>query len=192
MSTVATREYTPEDLLRMPDGDRYELVDGQLVEQNMSAWSSYVAGRLHRRLANHCEEHRLGWALPEGTTYQCFPDAPKKVRKADTSYFRPERLSLEMATEEGHLSLAPDLAVEVVSPNDTVYELDKKTEEYLSAGVEIVWVVHPLNRTVQILRKDGTVAMRNENEDLDGENVVPGFRCRIADLFVPPAGVSAT
>ena len=76
MSTVvdAGRLYTPEDLLSLSDGDRFELVDGRLVEMNVSLWSSYVAGDLYRRLGNHCRDHHLGWVLPEGTSYQCFPD----------------------------------------------------------------------------------------------------------------------
>src|SRR5262245_6219380 len=96
MATAAeTRRYTPEDLLRMPDGDRYELVDGQLVEKTMSTWSSYVAGKLYGRLDAHSVAHQLGWVLPEGTSYQCFPD---KVRMADTSFIRRERMSLAEAT----------------------------------------------------------------------------------------------
>ncbi|HMC66134.1 MAG TPA: hypothetical protein VKI65_14455, partial [Gemmataceae bacterium] len=68
------KRYTPEDLLHLPDGDRYELVDGQLVEYAMSTWASYVAGRLHSRLERFAEANRSGWVLPEGTAYQCFPD----------------------------------------------------------------------------------------------------------------------
>src|SRR5438876_733284 len=127
MSTVAApTRYTPEDLLRMPDGNRYELVDGQLVEHTMSTWASYVAGRVFRVLDDYCWAHQLGWVLPEGTTYQCFPDAPNKVRKADVSFIGRERLSFAQATAEGHNPIAPDLAVEIVSPNDLLYDVHAK------------------------------------------------------------------
>ena len=80
MTTTPTpKVYTPEDLLRMPDGDRYELINGTLVERDMSFWSSYVGGELYRLVSNHCREHKLGWVTPEGTSYQCFPRAPTRV-----------------------------------------------------------------------------------------------------------------
>ncbi len=94
MSTaVATKtRYTPEDLLAMPDGKSYELVDGQLVERNMGAESSWVGGRLLSRLDRFCEEHGLGWALPTDNGFQCFPHQPKLVRRPDVSFVRYGRL----------------------------------------------------------------------------------------------------
>src|SRR5687768_3238670 len=112
-AVTAERRYTPEDLLHMEDGSHYELVDGELVERNMSVWSSYVAGRIHYLLVKFCESRSLGWVLPEGTSYQCFSDAPSKVRRPDTSFIRLDRLSSAQANEEGHCSIAPDLAVQV-------------------------------------------------------------------------------
>ncbi|HXG12104.1 MAG TPA: Uma2 family endonuclease [Gemmataceae bacterium] len=182
--------YTPEDLLRIPDGDRYELVNGRLVEHTMSTWASYVAGKVYGRLDAHCQANQLGWVLPEGVTYRCFPDAPDKVRKADVSFIRRERLSMEQATAEGHLTIVPDLAVEVLSPNDLVYEVDTKVQEYLRAGVRLVWVIHPQGRWVDVHRVQGPGTILRENDDLDGEDVLPGFRCRVGDLFQPPPGVA--
>src|SRR5262245_29590406 len=190
MSTVAaTKVYTPEDLLRMPDGDRYELVDGQLLERTMSFWSSYVAGVLYYRLHDYCKSHQLGWVVPEGTTYQCFPDAPAKVRRADVSFVDKTRLSFAQATGEGHLKIAPDLAVEVISPNDLAYEVDAKVGEFLAAGVRLVWVVNPEARTVEVHRPQGPGAILRDPADLEGEDVLPGFRCRVGELFLPPPGV---
>ncbi len=188
-TAAATKTYTPADLLTMPDGDRYELVDGHLVEQNMSFWSSYVAGRALSRLSIYCETNASGWVVPEGTTYQCFPNHPMRVRKADVSFIRKDRLSVAQATAEGHLTIAPDLAIEVVSPNDLVYEVDLKVQDYLQAGVSLVWVVNPEARGVHVYRLDGSVAVLHEKDDLDGETLLPGFRCRVADLFQLPPGV---
>lgn len=189
MSTAATKvRYTPEDLLTMPDGDRYELVDGNLVERPMSFWSSYVAGELHRLIGNHCRANRLGWASPEGTSYQCFPHAPAMVRKPDVSFIRLDRLPVTQATEEGHTTVAPDLAVEVVSPNDVAEDLEQKVLDYLDAGVHLVWVVHPQTHTVRVHRVDGSVSHLREQDELSGEDVLPDFRCRVSDLFVPPNG----
>lgn len=192
MSTVLTEaRHRPEDLLTMPDGNRFELVDGQLVERIMSMWSSYVAGRVYKRIDSFCESHQLGWALPEGTTYQCFRDDPDKVRKADASFIARERMTAAQALEPGHARIAPDLAVEVVSPNDKHYEVKEKVQDYLDAGVRLVWVVDPENRVVEVHRaqKPGTIV--HEQDALDGEDVLPGFRCPIAELFQPPPGVAA-
>src|SRR5205823_3491725 len=117
MSTAATKtQYTAEDLLQLPDGDRYELVDGNLVERDVSFWSSYIAGVVYGLLDAFSRQNVLGWVVPEGTSYQCFPTLPRQVRKPDTSFIARDRLSVTRALDEGHLLLAPDLAVEVVSP----------------------------------------------------------------------------
>lgn len=190
MITVASeKRYTPEDLLTMPDGEHYELVDGRLVERKMSIWSSYVAGVIFHLLHSFCHEHRLGWVFPEGTSFQCFPAQPSKVRKPDVSFIRLQRLSLAQATTEGHCPIAPDLAVEVISPNDTAYETDEKVREFLDAGVPLVWVVNPEQRTVEIHRASGTGTILRENDEINGEDVVLGFRCRVGDFTLPPPGV---
>jgi Uma2 family endonuclease len=88
---------------------------------------------------------------------------------------------------EGYVRIAPDLAVEVISPNDLAYEVDDKVEEYLRAGVRLVWVVNPQTRTVRIHRADGSIAQRREGEDLTGDDVLPGFVCPLAAVFPPTA-----
>jgi Uma2 family endonuclease len=183
------KRYTPEDLLTMPDGKLYELVDGRLVERKKSIWSSYVAGVMFDLLNSFCRENRLGWVFPEGTSFQCFPALPNRVRKPDVSFIRFQRLSLLQATTEGHCPVAPDLAIEVVSPNDTAYEIDEKVREFLDAGVPLVWVVNPEQRTVEIDRASGPGAILRENDEISGEDVIPGFRCRVGDFTLPPPGV---
>ena len=192
MSTVLEQAlFEPEDLLTMPDGDRFELVDAQLVERNKSKWASYVAGNTHQRLRNFSDANHLGWVYPGGASYQCFPGAPKQVRRPDVSLIRLERISPDEAMSDGHLRIAPDLAVEVVSPNDLAYEIDEKVDEYEAAGVKLIWIVNPETKAVRVHRDDGTVTVLREKDELDGEHVVPGFRCRVADLFLPAAGASA-
>jgi Uma2 family endonuclease len=193
MSTATIKtHYTPEDLLRMPDGNRYELVDGQLVELNVSIWSSYVAGVIFQMLFAYCRQHRLGWVFPENTSYQCFPRQPALVRRPDVSFIRLERLSLATATAEGHCPVVPDLMVEVVSPNDTAYEVDEKVQLYLDAGTRLVWVVNPQQRTVEVHRPASLGSILREQDELTGEEVLPGFACHVRGFFEPPAGIGAT
>src|SRR4051794_6682070 len=112
MSAVATPTYTPEDLLAMPDGKGFELVDGSLVETNVSTLSSWVGGRTYRLLASHVEAGGLGTAWPADNGLQCFPDDPGKVRRPDASFIGRDRYSLDRLSE-GFLRIAPDLVVEV-------------------------------------------------------------------------------
>ena len=189
ITAVTEKRYTPQDLLSIPGGEFFELVDGRLVERKMSTWSSYVACLMAHLLNSFCREHGLGWVFPEGTSFQCFPAHPGRVRKPDVSFIRAQRLSLAQATAQGHCPVAPDLAVEVISPNDTAYEIDEKVREYLDAGVPLVWVVNPEQRTVSIHRPSGPGAILRENDEINGENVIPGFRCRVGDFTLPPPGV---
>jgi Uma2 family endonuclease len=191
MNGIATKTtYTPEELLALPDEKNYELVDGHLVERNVSTLSSWVAGRLHRYLDEFCDKQQRGWAFPEGTGYQCFPDAPGRVRKPDVSFIRTDRLPAN-ACAEGYSSITPDLAVEVVSPNDLVWEVDQKVAEWLAVGVPLVWVIHPKVSAVLVHRASGPASWLGAKDEISGEEVLPGFRCVVAALF-PPWGEPAT
>ena len=183
MSTIEARiRCTPDDLQNMPDGIMFELVDDYLVERNVSAESSWVAGKLLSLFRSHGEARGLDWFLGPDCGYRCFPDQPAKVRRADVSYVRKDRLPTAQF-REGFLDVAPDLAVEVISPNDLAYKVESKVQEYLDAGVTLVWVIDPATRMVRIYRGDGTIAGLRARDELDGEDVLPGFRCRVADLF---------
>lgn len=183
LATELDARVTPEDLLMMPDGDRYELINGCLVEQPMSLKSSWVAGEIAYRLRSYLESHPMGCVFPEGTTYQCFPDDPTRVRKADVSYIHRGRLT-DLQFEQGHCRIAPDLAVEVVSPHDSHVDVAAKLADYFSAGVPLVWLVEPETRTVTIYRDRGTsISLLQASDELTGETLLPGFRCRVTDLF---------
>ncbi|MBV8313618.1 MAG: Uma2 family endonuclease [Planctomycetaceae bacterium] len=194
MSTVAANpettpaanlEITPDDLLKMPDGERYELVDGRLVERNVSFRSSYIGTRLSHLILLSFGEDPPGWVVSADCGYQCFADKPKLVRRPDISFIRLGRLPGEQLSQ-GLVRIAPDLAVEVLSPNDLDYETDFKVEEYLRAGVRLVWVVNPESRTILIYRADGSIQGLREPDELSGEDTLPGFRCRVSALFTMP------
>ena len=185
--------YTADDLLAMPDGDRYELVDGKLVELHMGAKSSHIGNRLNHLLAHFCEGVPFrGWVFPQDTSYQLFfPDRPNLVRKPDVSFVRRGRFPND-EPPDGHIQLAPDLAVEVASPNDLLYKVEEKVAEYRKAGVRLIWILVPPTRTVLVRRLDGTATEVGEGGELSGEDVVPGFTCRVADLFDAPEAAGQT
>ena len=149
MTTAAPIAVTADDLLTMPDGDRFELVNGELKEKDMGALASWVGNKTGAKLDAYTEQHG-GFAFGDGASYRCYDD-PEQVRKPDASYIRPGRLAV---IPEGFLEIPPDLAVEVVSPTDRYREVEEKAEEFLEAGVVVVWVINPSNRSVRIFRRD--------------------------------------
>lgn len=174
----------------MPDeGKGYELVDGRLQELNVSAKSSRVGAEFVFLLMLYSRTHQPGWVFQSDASFQCFPDDPNRVRRADAAFIALDRFTAEQYEAEGHITVCPDLVVEVISPNDLAAELNRKTEEWLQAGARLVWVIDPDAKLVYVHRPDGAADLR-ESDTLTGEPVLPGFSCRVADLFrlpQPPA-----
>lgn len=182
-SVDVNRVYTPEEWLELPEAERFELVDGHPVENNVSFLSSWTEGRIYQRIAEFVGEER-GWVLPSSMLYRCFPHRPALMRKPDVSFlsaerFRPSDVSARI------LTIAPDLAVEVVSPNDEAEELEIRVRDYLKAGVPLVWVVFPVARSARVHRADGSISGVEEDGGLEGENVLPGFLMRLREVLPP-------
>lgn len=83
----------------------------------------------------------------------------------------------------GHCRVTPDLAIEAVSPNDIAYAVEAKIEQWLAAGVRLVWVLYPDTQRLHVHRQDGTASKLRADDMLSGEDVVPGFQCRVAEIF---------
>jgi Uma2 family endonuclease len=166
----------------VPDG--YEQIDGRLVEMHVGAKSAWVGGNVFSQLLAFCQQQKLGWVFPSETIYRCFPNR-KTARKPDASFVRTGRLPGEIPPD-GEIKIPPDLVVEVVSPNDTYYDVARKVKEYLDVGVRLVWVINPDSRETCVHRPGRTTAMVLEGQDLDGEDVVPGFRSPLASCLLPP------
>jgi Uma2 family endonuclease len=183
MTALAERKTcTPEDLLAMPDGDRYELVDGELVEKEMGSEASWIGLQICRRLAEFAEDAGLGRVLPADASYQCFAEDPERVRRPDASFIPRDRLPGNRIPR-GHILAVPALAVEVISPRSFFSEVRVKVDEYLRAGVQQVWIVDPNTRTIEVIRPDGSATLLRAADQLTGEDLLPGFRCPVSDLF---------
>ena len=167
MSTVSL--VSADQLLRMPDdGYRYELIAGELKKMSPAGWRhGLVASRLHVWLGRYVEEHNLG-ALFEGDTGFLLESDPDTVRAPDIAFIRRDRLAAQQPTE-AFWPGAPDLAVEVISPGDTVHEVDEKVKGWLDAGAVMVWVIDPKWRSVTIYRSQADVKILTENDELSGE-----------------------
>lgn len=182
--------YTAADLLRMADGHRFDLVDGTLVERDTGSISSWVGGVLYARLLEYCQTNRVGWVWHADAGFDCFT-RQRTVRFPDVAVVRYGRLPGEQLPE-GHVEIAPDFVAEVVSPNDRADDLEEKLLDYRAAGVRLVWVIYPAVGIARVHRPDRTITEVAADEFLDGEDVLPGLRVRVADLLpVPPAPAEA-
>jgi Uma2 family endonuclease len=182
-----TRIVTPEELLRLPDNNTMELVDGQIVEKNASVTSSQIELLFAFQFQAHALAHPFAKVFPASLGYQCFDDDPGKVRKPDCTVVLLQRLNKLPDPNPGYMPIVPDLAVEVISPNDMVYEVDEKVREYLDAGFPLVWVADPKVRTVTVHPRGGRPTIFTAEDELTAETVMPGFRCKVADFFPAPA-----
>ena len=175
-------EITKADLMEAAEQEFLELVDGQLVEKpGMSMESSHVTMRFTRRLLGHLDEHPLGILLESQTSYQCFPHKPSQIRRPNLSFIRGERITSDMF--RGHVPIAPDLAVEVISFRDNAEEIQKRLQDFLRAGTPLVIAIYPTSRSAWVYREGGTATLIDEGGVLDCDPVLPGFTCQLADLF---------
>jgi Uma2 family endonuclease len=176
-----TKLWTVEDLAAMPDdGYVYEIVQGELLRMAPPGWDhGDVAGALVSALRPHVMGNQLG-RVSVGDPGHILSRDPDTVVGPDIAFIRTDRLPPE---RRGWLDLAPDLAVEVISPNDSFSEVMNKVERFLAAGARLVWLVDPLRRRVLIHARDRAPIELTERDTLDGEDVVPGFQMRVAELF---------
>ncbi len=181
--TVGQRPVTAEELLRIPDdGLRRELVRGEVRTMT-------PAGNVHGRIAMnlgtpldlHVRANGLGVVFAAETGFMISTD-PDTVRAPDAAFVRRERVEAVGETE-GYWPGAPDLAVEVVSPNDRFSEVEEKVADWLAAGTRMVLVADPRSKTVTVRYPEKKVAMLAEGETIDGGEVVRGWALPVADVF---------
>ena len=149
----------------------------------MSAYAVRVAFNLARRLANFAESKNLGEAVGEVLFH--LPLERKRIRRPDAAFVSYQRWPKDrpMPLAGNAWDVAPDLAVEVISPTDLIEEVMDKIAEYFQAGVRLVWVVYPRLRMIQVYESPTRISILTSADELDGGNVLPGFRTPVAALF---------
>jgi Uma2 family endonuclease len=183
---ATTRTFaTEDDLLQTPeDGQKYELVDGEiLVSPGGGFRHGRVIVRLAIRLGAFVEEHRLGYVV-EGQTGFRIPGRGehKDIRIPDVSFVAAHRFPEN--PPDGFPDLAPDLAIEVLSPGNRPRDILHKVGQLLEAGSRLVWVIDPEKRTAAVYRSHMDVRVINESGSLEGEDVIPGFSCPLSEILV--------
>ncbi|MCI0333005.1 MAG: Uma2 family endonuclease [Planctomycetes bacterium] len=180
----STTAFTADQLLALPTGmgKRYELVLGELRVMSPSGWRhGAVVGNLDSLLASFIRTHDLGRGFGAETGF-LLQRKPDTVRAPDFAFISNAHLP-KTEPKEAFWPGAPDLAVEVLSPDDRKREVKEKVNAWLSAGCAAVWVVDPELQTVTIYQSPTNVQVKKAGETLTGDPVVPGFSCPVAELF---------
>lgn len=168
-----------------PDEKGFELVDGRLEEKPMSRESARVGSRigfLFESAARQCGGVEV---YNSELGYQCFAADPRGYRKPDVSVIRSDRLA-GVPADVGLMPVPADLVVEVLSPNDLAYKVSRKVRLYLDNGFRVVWVADPGVRTVAVYTLDAPGRVLRETDEIDAGDLLPGFRCRVGELFAGP------
>lgn len=131
-------------------------------------------------MADFVVRHDLGEVIAQDTGFkiECNPDT---VRAPDAAFVARDRLG--RISDEGYAELAPDWVAEILSPSDRPGEVLEKVGQWLNAGVRLVWVLDPVRPHARIYRADGTMSIVGPDEELDAEDVIPGFRCPLRDIL---------
>ena len=177
---------TADDLLRMPDttpdGFQLELVKGELRRTRLPGIRhGVIEMRLGQALANHVDQARLGVIVPGDTGFKLEVN-PDTVRFPDIGFVRRERIQAA-GIMDGYWPGAPDLAIEILSPSDSVQAIREKVSQYLDHGTSEVWFVEPKAARVTIHRRNSPPQPLGLGDEIDGGDLLPGFRLAVATLF---------
>lgn len=183
---IRERFYTADDLWALShlpehDGKRFELSEGRLIEMPLNGFlHGVIAGMAGGHIGNWIHHHNLGKATAAGTGY-ILCTQPDTVRAPDVGFISAARVP-EGGLPDGYIPFAPDLAVEVVSPNDEAEEIHQKVQEYLRYGTRLVWVFYPKSRSVAAHTPTGSHTVDMDGT-LDGGDVLPGFSVKVSAVF---------
>lgn len=172
-----------ETFVRLPENAHktFELVNGEvLVVPAPSPLHAYIAGVIYAAILRYLQSHDIGFAFPDSVSYVLSQDTEVIPDASYVSYARQPELPQKF-------TIAPDLAVEVVSPSNRPRQMLNKVERYLESGTQLVWVVYPEEQVVDVYRlgEGGTIQIRKLTlEDrFDGETLLPGFELAVQDIF---------
>jgi Uma2 family endonuclease len=173
---------TADDLMKMPsNGTKQELVRGELRTMAPAGFEHGDIGlELASRLRQFVKTHQLGKVVGSEVGFVLSRD-PDHVRSPDAAFVRASRLPAAPVVK--FFPGAPDLAAEIISPHDTAEELQEKINDYLTHGVQLIWIIYPRTRTAQVHRPNQPTQTIPPTGSLTGENLLPGYEVKLADLF---------
>lgn len=173
---------TAEEVERLDlPGKQFELVRGRLViREPPGSVHGLITWNLGYFLGDFVRKHRLGVVFAQDTGFKIATN-PDTIRAPDVAFLSSERRSA--IPGRGYAELAPDLLAEILSPDDRPSEVLAKVSDWLEAGTRLVWVIDPIRAQARIYRSDGSLTLLDANGLLEGEEVLPGFSCPLAEVL---------
>jgi len=174
---------TEEDLIQLLEGmDKriFELIDGVLVEKVVSTPEGMLAAFIGRQIGIFADRKKLG-LIGDGAT--SFRFRLKLIRVPDVSFVSWNRIPEDSFPEDAVTSVVPDLAVEVLSPSNTVAEIELKLDHYFECGVRLAWIIDPKKKTAKVYTSRSRVKVIDATGELSGGKVLPGFQSPMRDIF---------
>jgi Uma2 family endonuclease len=179
--TTIEKLVSAEELFQMPDLGRCELVRGELIRMTPAGFKhGLIVINLSSLLDNFVKSHNLGKITGAETGFH-IQRAPDTVRAPDVAFIRLDRLPEE--PPQGYFDGPPDIAVEVLSPNDRASEVQIKIRDWLNAGCCAVWIVDPETKSVTIYKSAHDIIVLNTSDKLDDVLLLPGFSATVSEIF---------
>ena len=182
--TTAVQITTADELFSLPDtGQRYELVRGELRTMT-PAGSEHgsIAMNVGIALGSYIQAHNLGVIYAAETGFKIASN-PDTVRAPDVAFVRQEKVEALGGVPTGYWPGAPDLVVEVISPNDLYHEVDEKITDWLNAGVQVVLVVNPRQRTIRLYRTATDTTIFTDADTLTIPDLLPGWALEVKRVW---------
>jgi Uma2 family endonuclease len=178
---IEDRLITGEEAMALGDIGPFEIIDGRLVFMSpVGRPHALIGSRLDRILGGYVHDHQLG-EVYVGEIGIWIRRNPDTARAADLAFVAAARLA--KLSREGYLNIAPDLVIEIMSPDDRWSEVKKKLRDYFSIGVKLAWVIDAETRTVTTYRSSADVREYTEDQTLTAEDILPGFALPVQQIF---------
>ncbi len=185
-TVVQNKVWTDDELLALPDdGNKYEVMKGELVVSPAGIEHEELGARLIGALINFMRQHKLGIICGSSAGYWMKPKGsePRNFLSPDVSFIAKERLGGAKRAPKKFFDGAPDLVVEILSPSDTVERLHDKIVDYFENGARLLWMVNPEEQFVLVYHSPQPDQLLRSDDVLSGEQVIPGFTLPVSELF---------
>ena len=178
---TAAKVWTDEELMALPkDGYKRELLQGELIMSPAGSEHGMICVRLVVELEQYIRRHKLGALFDSSTGFRLDPES---CLSPDVAFVSKSRLAGLKRPPRGFFPGAPDLVIEVLSPSDTAERMHEKLFQYFAHGARLAWVINPAERNALVYRSPEADRLLRVTDTLDGEDVLPGFRLPLAELF---------
>lgn len=181
-TTVAKKTWTEKELMSLPEnGYKHELINGELVMVPAGMEHENIVIKLSAALERFVSERKLGAIFGSNAGYRMKSD---NLRSPDVSFISKKRLQGFKRPPKGFFKGSPDLAVEILSPSDTMENLHEKIVEYFENDTKLVWVINPEEQVILVYHSPRPDKLLAGNDILNGEDIFTGFTLPVSELFV--------